>query len=265
MPGGISKLMSFQGSTRKSKKFGKVSNKNKASMKAQLAALFVWTTASTDAFVVPSKAFVRSTGSCLSASIEFDFLLNENGASQASTTPRSRRVVTTGSHQSTQLTSSVASDVSTEEDFNEEYAMSEIDEEAVTTQSAAGNDEFKGDNKLASFQEAQGTNKFTKWLSQADFQEVVWTLLVPSLLAFAGVKWGLGKVSVNLADKAATSLESFANEMIYHDGNFDEMSLCKLDWDGRLTWLGPSKKKRMLTVYLEDYTKRKPVSPQAIR
>ena len=235
-------------------------------MKVQLAALFVWTAASTDAFVVHSKAFVRSTdSSCLSATIEFDYLLNENGANQASTTTRSRRVITTGSQQSIQVTSSVASVVGTEEEVDEEYAMSEIDEEAVIAQSTGDNGEFEGDTKLASFQEAQGTNKFTKWLSQADFQEVVWTLLVPSLLAFAGMKWGLGKVSTNLAGNAETSLESFANEMIYHDGNFDEMSLCKLDWDGRLTWLGPSKKKRMLTVYLEDYTKRKPVSPQAIR
>jgi hypothetical protein len=73
-------------------------------MKVQLAAVFAWTAASTDAFAVPSNAFVRSSGSCLSATTpEFDYLLNENGANQAGTSPRSRRVVTAGSQQSTQL------------------------------------------------------------------------------------------------------------------------------------------------------------------
>jgi hypothetical protein len=88
--GGISKLMSFQASTRE-KNQEQVAHKDDASMKVQLAALFVWTAASTDAFVVHSKAFVRSTdSSCLSATIEFDYLLNENGANQASTTTRSQ-------------------------------------------------------------------------------------------------------------------------------------------------------------------------------
>ena len=231
-------------------------------MKVQAITLLVWTLASTKALIVPRRGFVRS--SCLKATNEFEYLLNENGDnSQISISQRSRRVVTAGSGKNAQLISSVAAAIDTEEEVYDEYALSEADEEDIVSQSTSG--EFDGDTKLVSFQESQGTNKFTKWLSQADFQEVVWTLFVPSLLAFAGLKWGLGKVNTNLSGKAETMLESFANEMIYHDGNNDEMSLCKLDWDGRLTWLGPTKKKRMLTVYLEDYTKRKPVSPQAIR
>lgn len=199
----------------------------------------------------------------LQASNEFEYLLNEDGGNLISLGQRSRRVVSQGSEKNSLQISSVAAAINTEEEVDEEYAMSDADEEDMVAQSTSG--EFEGDTKLVSFQESQGTNKFSKWLSQADFQEVVWTLFVPSLLAFAGLKWGLGKVNTNLSAKAETMLESFANEMIYHDGNNEEMSLCKLDWDGRLTWLGPTKKKRMLTVYLEDYTKRKPVSPQAIR
>jgi uncharacterized protein with PIN domain len=235
-------------------------------MKVQFAALVAWTLTSTDAFVVPSSSFVRS--GCLkaraTATNEFEYLLNENGANEINIGPRSRRVITGASQKKAQLTSSIAASL-TEEDIDEEYAMtmSEDDEEALIAQSAS--EEFEGDSKLSTYQEEQGTNKLTAWVKQADFQEIVWTLFVPSLLAFAGIKWGLGKVNTNLSDKAAVGLESFTNDMIYHDGNNDEMSLSKLDWDGRLTWLGPTKNKRMLASFMEDYTKRKPVSPQAIR
>lgn len=234
-------------------------------MKVQFAALVAWTLTSTDAFVVPSSSFVRS--GCLkaraTATNEFEYLLNENGANEINIGPRSRRVITGASQKKAQLTSSIAASL-TEEDIDEEYAMtmSEDDEEALIAQSAS--EEFEGDSKLSTYQEEQGTNKLTAWVKQADFQEIVWTLFVPSLLAFAGIKWGLGKVNTNLSDKAAVGLESFTNDMIYHDGNNDEMSLSKLDWDGRLTWLGPTKNKRMLASFMEDYTKRKPVSPQAI-
>ena len=230
-------------------------------MRVQAPALFAWIFASTThAFVVSRKIFLRQK--CLKASNQFEYLLHENGADFVPLRPRSRRVVTQ-SEQNVQLMSSAVVSIDTNDDIEQEYAMSEADEDDIVSQSNIG--EFEGDSKLLSFQESQGTNKFTKWISQADFQEIVWTLFVPSLLAFAGLKWGFGKVQANLSGKAESMLESFANEMIYHDGNNDELKLCKLDWDGRLTWLGPSKKKRMLSVYLEDYTKRKPVSPQAIR
>lgn len=241
-------------------------------MKVQATSLLAWTLASSaNAFVVPSTSFVRSTTSTLTLNAqnqnqnEFDFLLNEKGGSQdqVDVAPRGRRVMATGSQKKVQLASAVVADV--EEDL-EGYLAGEVDDdmEASTTETSTLAQE-EGDAKLAQFQEEQGTNKFSSWLGQADFQEVAWTLVVPTLLAFAGLKFGFTKVNSNLSGKAEDGLESFANEMIYHDGNIDEMQLCKLDWDGKLAWLGPSKKKRMINAYLEDYAKRKPVSPQAIR
>merc|ERR1712021_231412 len=60
------------------------------------------------------------------------------------------------------------------------------------------------------------------------------------------------------------SLESFASEMIYHDGDFEEMKLCYLDFSKKLAFLGPSKSSTMLKKYLETYAKKRTVSPQAI-
>jgi hypothetical protein len=232
-------------------------------MKLVSATIFLWTLSFTSGFAPLKKPYPVSTSSPLHLSKEFDYLLHEGGHGEKVTSTRSRRVMTGGSREKAQYISSVVVDTENEIDLNDEFGISLEDDEAIIGQ--AESEEFDGDTKLVTFRESQGTNKFTKWISQADFQEIVWTLFVPSILALAGLKWGLGKVNANLSMKAESQLESFANEMIFHDGDLQEMSLCKLDWDGRLTWLGPSKKKRMLTVYLEDYAKRKPVSPQAIR
>eukprot|EP00545_Synedropsis_sp_CCMP1620_P005428 CAMPEP_0119007140 /NCGR_PEP_ID=MMETSP1176-20130426/2794_1 /TAXON_ID=265551 /ORGANISM="Synedropsis recta cf, Strain CCMP1620" /LENGTH=462 /DNA_ID=CAMNT_0006959215 /DNA_START=30 /DNA_END=1418 /DNA_ORIENTATION=- len=234
-------------------------------MKVQTIALLAWTVASTEAFVFPAKSFVaRSSNSALQAEVsnEFEYLLNENGAAQNSLSPRTRRVMNPTAQKIVQLTSSAAVASPTDAEIDMEYDIGEDAEEEILANSAA--EDFDGDAKLSTYQEAEGTNKFTSWIKQADFQEIAWTLFVPSLLALGALKWGVGKANVSLSGSAQDGLESFANEMIYHDGNFDEMQLCKLDWDGRLTWLGPTKKKRMLSHYLEDYAKRKPVSPQAI-
>jgi hypothetical protein len=231
-------------------------------MKFTSVTFALWSFSGTNGFVPPTRSY-SSPSSSLHSSKEFDYLLHESGYGEKIILSRSRRVTTGGSRKQTQYISSAVAASEDDFDLNDEFGISVEDDAAIIGQAETG--EFYGDTKLVSFQESQGTNKFTKWISQADFQEIVWTLFVPSFLAFAGLKWGLGKVNANLSIKAESQLESFANEMIFHDGDLQEMRLCKLDWDGRLTWLGPSKKKRMLTVYLEDYAKRKPVSPQAIR
>ena len=60
-------------------------------------------------------------------------------------------------------------------------------------------------------------------------------------------------------------MDSFASEMIYHDGDFEEMKLCHADYSKKLVMLGPSKTSTMLKRYLELYAKKRTVSPQAIR
>jgi hypothetical protein len=65
-------------------------------------------------------------------------------------------------------------------------------------------------------------------------------------------------------DTTKSTLDNFAKEMIYHDGDFDEMKMAVADYSKRLLWMGPAKKDKMLKKYLEVYAKKKTVSPKSI-
>jgi hypothetical protein len=52
--------------------------------------------------------------------------------------------------------------------------------------------------------------------------------------------------------------------MIYHDGDYKEMELCYKDYSKKLLYMGPLKSDAMIKRYLELYSKKKTVSPQAI-
>lgn len=67
-----------------------------------------------------------------------------------------------------------------------------------------------------------------------------------------------------MVGKSDEMLDDYANEMIYHDGDFEEMKLCHEDYGKKLMWMGPSKGELMIKRYLEFYAKKKTVSPQAI-
>lgn len=102
-------------------------------------------------------------------------------------------------------------------------------------------------------------------LKQMDLQDVVVTLVIPAIISFAGLRWGFNKVADRIEDKADTLLEGFAKEMVFHDGDFEEMRMCHADYSKKLLWMGPKKNEAMLKRYLKAYAKRKTVSPQAIR
>jgi hypothetical protein len=97
-----------------------------------------------------------------------------------------------------------------------------------------------------------------------DLQDIVATLILPSIVLFAAGRWSYNRVATRVGDKADNTLDAFAKEMIYHDGKKDEMKLCIEDYNRRLVWMGPARKESMLKRYLEKYAKRKTVSPQAI-
>lgn len=59
-------------------------------------------------------------------------------------------------------------------------------------------------------------------------------------------------------------LTKYANEMVFHDGDFEEMEMCHKDYKKRLFSLGPKKKGAMMKRFLEVYAKKKPVSPQSV-
>lgn len=102
-------------------------------------------------------------------------------------------------------------------------------------------------------------------LKQMDLQDIVLTLVIPAIVSFAGLRWGFNKVAQRVADKSDTTLDSFAREMIHHDGDFEEMRACHADYSRQLLWMGPKKNEAMLKRYLAAYAKKKTVSPQAIR
>lgn len=117
-------------------------------------------------------------------------------------------------------------------------------------------------NKIQQYQEATPT--MTDRLKKMDLQDIVLTLILPSVAVFAAGRWGYNRVASKVNAKTDSYLESFAKEMIYHDGDFDEMNMCIKDYKKKLVYLGPTQTDRMLKTYLAAYAKRKTISPQAI-
>jgi hypothetical protein len=117
-------------------------------------------------------------------------------------------------------------------------------------------------NKIQQYQEATPT--MSDRLKKMDLQDIVLTLILPSVAVFAAGRWGYNRVASKVNAKTDSYLESFAKEMIYHDGDFDEMNMCIKDYKKKLVYLGPTQTDRMLKTYLAAYAKRKTISPQAI-
>lgn len=224
---------------------------------------------STESFVVPvgTKTSIRS--SKLNAKNEFEYLLNENGSVDRAAA-HSRRFVIPGSRKQVKMTSSVAAptEATTEESAfqtDDELELGQAGEELSQGGNPYEQQLAMRDAKLQKRIDADNKNAFVEWIDTADFGEIVTTLFLPGIVSLGIINWGIRKSRSKLSEAAEESLTSFANEMIYHDGNFDEMELCKKAWSGKLSWLGPKKSKMMIDAYLEDYARRKPISPQAIR
>jgi len=108
----------------------------------------------------------------------------------------------------------------------------------------------------------QGVKSFLKG---KDFGEIFFMVIIPVIAGYALTKTAYAKATDQLSEKADDALDSYANEMIYHDGDFDEMKFCHDHYNKKLVWLGPKKSDAMIKRYLEMYAKKKVVSPQAIR
>jgi hypothetical protein len=114
-------------------------------------------------------------------------------------------------------------------------------------------------------QQQRGSNGFLEQkLQSMDLQDIVLTLVIPGILTFVVGRWTYQKFSQRIAQTADRTLDNFASEMIYHDGDFKEMDLCTKDYTTKLLWMGPMKRDAMMKRYLELYAKKKTVSPQAI-
>lgn len=192
---------------------------------------------------------------------EFDYLLGENSDGQAGQQFRSRRRIYLNDDSGTVLASTtIAAPAGMEEEAIAEAVQEEVDPYAEIGLEEATPQLTKIQDTDQSF-----STKIENKLKTMDLQDVVSTLIIPSIIAFAGLRWGFNKVAGRVSDSKDATLDDFASELIYHDGDFEEMKLCHSDYSKKLMWLGPKKTDIMLQRYLELYSKKRTVSPQAIR
>mmetsp|Transcript_25151 Transcript_25151/g.35422 ORF Transcript_25151/g.35422 Transcript_25151/m.35422 type:complete len:356 (+) Transcript_25151:539-1606(+) len=118
-------------------------------------------------------------------------------------------------------------------------------------------------NKKIQAVEAKKAGKldFVKDMSMTD---ITIAFIIPSIATFAAARWGFNRFADKFNESSDEILDNYATEMIYHDGDFEEMKMCTSDYKKKLVFLGPSKKETMLKRYLEIYAKKKVVSPQSI-
>lgn len=193
---------------------------------------------------------------------EFDFILGEGNSdsSQQQTVIRSRRKVQLPSNSDSSRATVLASST---------FAAPGLEEleDAVAEEEDPYADILEESSTLSRYEQPEQsfTEKASSKLEQMDWQDIISTLIVPGIFAFAGLRWGAKKVTVKMQLKAEESLDAFASEMVYHDGDFEEMKLCLNSYSSKFVWLGPNKTPVMLKRYLQLYSKKKTVSPQSIR
>lgn len=196
---------------------------------------------------------------------EFDFLLHENDVTSeslqavtASTAKASRRVVKLGGDEREVVFTSSTAAAPTEE------MQSVAGEEGAYDDPYADVDYTQQMGKIQAVQEPTTTSLEDRF-KKMDFQDIVATLIIPGIISFVGLRWGFNKVAGRVSENTDYLLDSFASEMIYHDGNEEEMRMCYSEYSKKLLWLGPRKTDAMLKRYLAGYAKKKTVSPQSIR
>lgn len=187
---------------------------------------------------------------------EFDYLLREGGDQLAQQPSISRRRIALTDSQDTRQTVLASTFPGAPVMTEEMDAAVEDDPYANTFDSQLG--------KIEQYQEQRETNTLETKLKSMDLQDIVLTLVLPSIVVFAATRWAFNKVGGRVSKSADEILDSFAKEMVYHDGDFKEMELCVKDYKTKLVWMGPAKSDAMLKRYLESYAKKKTVSPQAI-
>ncbi len=245
-----------------------------------LSALLLADTPLVGAFVVPSPSFGQK--STLRASSEFDYLLGEgtkNALLQKTTSVEeinvNKIIILPDSSAAATLTSSV-----TFEEASGAAAVDDMYSDGMEEESGVGAEGETKDPRIAEIirkeqqqiaMKSQPVQKtplsvsVLNFLKGKDFGEIFFTVLVPVIGGYYFLKKGYGVASSRVEGKTEDILDDYANEMIYHDGDFEEMKLAHDDYSKKLVFLGPKKADSMIKKYLEFYAKKKTVSPQAIR
>ena len=248
-------------------------------------------------FVVPTPFSVGTQKStCFMTNGEFDYLLNEGSGSlnyqqekqQQNSGRISRRniICVPESSEAATLVSSAAAPVeeltlgspsSSADPFGDNsYEESDFGAEGITDglpgpKRVDHAEEYLRRKQAAAVKtqpsDSKGlSQKLGNYVKGKDFGELIFSVFIPLTAGYWIIKQVFDKASDNVAQSAEQTLEDYANEMVFHDGDFEEMKLCHNDYSKKkLVWLGPKKKDAMMKRYLEIYAKKKTVSPQAIR
>lgn len=187
---------------------------------------------------------------------EFEYLLKESSTTSSLSTsvPSGRRIALSG-HGGDTRTTILAST----------FPGAVVQEEASAAEDDPYSNAFDSQlGKIQQYQEQAQTNTLETKLKSMDLQDIVLTLIIPGIVVFAGARWAFNRVGGKVVQNADEMLDNFAREMIYHDGDLKEMELCIKDYKTKLVWMGPARSDAMLKRYLEQYSKKKTVSPQAI-
>lgn len=197
---------------------------------------------------------------------EFDHLLHENDVSP-SLQSRSRftRKVQLSDDRTIVMTSAVAAP---SEELQSAVGLE--GEEAVDAGDAYDDPYAQVDysqqmGKIQAINDPTSKPTLEQRFKSMDLQDICMTLIIPAIVGTAGLRWGFRKASTKVAANADETLDSFANEMIFHDGNEDEMRMCYSEYSKKLMWMGPKKGDAMIKRYLQAYAKKKTVSPKSIR
>jgi hypothetical protein len=254
-----------------------------------LATLVITEAQIAGAFTVPSPSFSRNAVS-LKASSEFDFILFEGVHVENALIQKTMKKGIDSNYIIGVPDSSAAATLTSSVTFEEASDMaSDMDAEAENGEGGSFNylsdgiqegETHNSDPRVAEIlrketqqmamksQPADKTPlsvKTLNYLKGKDFGEIFFTVLVPVIGGYYFLKKAYEKVSDQVENKADDTLDAYANEMIYHNGDFEEMKLAHLDYGKKLMFLGPKKNDAMLKRYLEFYAKKVTVSPQAIR
>lgn len=203
---------------------------------------------------------------------EFDHLFAEKTTSDTQKTSQpvvSRRRIHVNDERRTVFASSATMDATSEFDVESESAAARTEGTAVGSGQSSTEELFNPQKALLEMEREEKGASFGERMAdeffEMNFLGAVSSLLIPGILAFVGGRWMYNRISARLSGSLTAGLEEFADEMIYHDGDFEEMKLCYSDYSKKLSVLGPLKGQKMSKKYLELYAKKKTISPQAIR
>lgn len=153
--------------------------------------------------------------------------------------------------------------VDAEEDYLDDRLMDEVDESMVPQQRRPP--PVKITRKFLGIRWTKSPNYGLKeMIADKNYNAMVTKLAIPAALLSVGAVWLSRRAAESFNTKMEESLERYANEMVYYDGDFDEMNMCHSEFKTKLAPLGLKRDDKMIKKYLEVFAKKKPVSPQAI-